>query len=284
MEISKTVEIIDANNAYITIAHSLVADQRSAHAAYSVDLFRRVVIDQLNPHVAAMKHVVLAVDNGTWRRGPFPQYKASRDAEKGKSTLNYDLFSPVLQAIIDELKEHSPINVVQVPGVEGDDVIAVITAIAQYSDSTVTIHSNDHDFMQLQEKFAKVKQISPLTHKYLKPTDKNYSLLDHIIRGDSGDGVPNMLSEDNCFVAKIRQTVMTAPRYASLLDRLRSGKPEDVLNADELRRYKRNKQMVDMSEIPDDVVTKIITAYEAQLNKARVPGAYTKYLASHHIL
>ena len=63
------------------------------------------------------------------------------------------------------------------------------------------IVSNDKDFQQLQ-RYPNVHQYSPLKKTQLVCENPEKFLLEHIIKGDVSDGVPNILSDDDVFVNK----------------------------------------------------------------------------------
>ena len=79
-----------------------------------------------------------------------------------------------------------------------------------------------------------------------------------MLKGDTSDGVPNVLSGDNCFVEGIRQT----PLRQNKIDQLMSD-PKSM--GDEVyRNYLRNKKLIDLTETPDSVRKEIIYNYNNQ--------------------
>lgn len=275
------MEIIDTNNMMITVAQSFASDKKTAANAYDITAMRKVMISFVSKHIQAGRKVTLAVDSNSWRKDFFPLYKFRRYEDKGRSDFEYDRFIGVMQAVVDEMREHSPCAVVRVPGAEGDDIVAVLTAL--FCEEGVVIHSTDGDLLQLQEYYPNVRQFSPSTWKYITPASKEYDINEHIVRGDSGDGVPNVYSEDNVFAERIRSVVLTKPRYDAAFELVKHNSVLEM-DADFLRRYKRNKKLVDLREIPDDVAIRIISAFEEEASKVRPVGAYSRYLASHGIV
>ena len=59
------------------------------------------------------------------------------------------------------------------------------------------IVSGDKDFQQLQ-RYDNVKRWSPNLNKFIEPEDPQEFLKEHILKGDKSDGIPNILSNDNC--------------------------------------------------------------------------------------
>ncbi|MGA0233902.1 MAG: hypothetical protein ACO3MB_13645, partial [Saprospiraceae bacterium] len=74
-------------------------------------------------------------------------------------------------------------------------------------------------------------------------------LLEHIITGDKGDGVPNMLSPDDCFVEGKRQR----PIRKKLLSEWKSMKPEEFVTSETAHGFNRKQQLVDLSKTPTDI-------------------------------
>ena len=93
-----------------------------------------------------------------------------------------------------------------------------------------------------------------------------------------------ILSPDDCFVTRTRQTVMTAKRYAECLDILKAENPEERMDDEMRARYTRNRTLIDLREVPDDLIIDIFAAYESEEARQREVGAYTRYLTSHGIL
>jgi hypothetical protein len=83
------------------------------------------------------------------------------------------------------------------------------------------------------------------------------------MKGDSGDGVPNFLSNDDCFVIGERQKPLTAKK----MEQYMQTDPQDF---DERlkRNYYRNAQMIDLTYIPVDLQEKIMIQFNSyEVNK-----------------
>jgi len=148
-------------------------------------------------------------------------------------------------------------------GVEADDIIASLVLETQEfgKDEPVMIVSSDKDFIQLQ-KYKNVKQFSPIQKKMVTDDNPRTYAFNHIMRGDSGDGVPNVLSADDTFVSEKSQTPLRQNRINEWLensDNLRDIMPEEIY-----RNYQRNKKLIDLTEIPEDIQTTIINTFMEQ--------------------
>lgn len=223
--------------------------------------------------------VVIAVDNThskpNWRKKYFKEYKAGRAKAKAASNIDWDTFYKIFQKIVDELKEHFPYKVVAVPGTEADDVIGVI-AHSKPADTKMIIVSQDKDMKQLLN-INGVKIFNPRTRKMVTCDNPQFLLKEHIIRGDAGDGVPHWDSPDDQFTSDIkkRQNSIFVDDLAKWVHQT----PEQICNGDPelLRRYNRNRQMIDMSMIPEDIKTEIINEYN-QSPKGKPNELYSYFL------
>ena len=89
-------------------------------------------------------------------------------------------------------------------------------------------------------------------------------IITHIVKGDTGDGVPNLLSDDAVLVTEgIKQKSVTSKRLAEFID---MGK-DACRNDYEKRNWDRNIRMVSFDMIPEDVSQEIIDTYKAQTPK-----------------
>ena len=213
--------------------------------------------------------VIACDDRNYWRRTIFPYYKAHRKKAREESDIDWTAVFEALNRIREELKEYLPYRVIQVDGAEADDVIGTLVHkygkyICSASDEKILILSGDKDFVQLQT-YSNVDQYDPVRKKYIKNKDPEKFLYEHIIRGDKGDGIPNFLSADNCIVVGDRQKSITAKK----LDVWLTQKPEQYCDENMLRNFNRNKQLIDLSNIPQWVRDNVLNEYEAQKDKGR---------------
>jgi 5'-3' exonuclease len=177
--------------------------------------------------------------------------------------MDWKLFFELLTMIREEIKENFPYKVVHLDRTEADDVIATLVEQTQEfgKNEPVMIISSDGDFIQLQ-KYKNVKQFSPIQKKVVTDSNPHLYLFDHIIRGDKGDGIPNILSGDNAIVEGTRQSAITQKKLDEWLKSAEDLK--SVMNEETYRNYQRNKQLIDLSMIPENIKTNIINMYENQ--------------------
>jgi len=229
------------------------------------DMVRHMVLSSIRLYKrkfgAEYGNIVICADGPSyWRREIYPHYKAGRKKAREKSAHDWNLIFTALHKIRDEIEENMPYAVLRFDRAEADDIIgALCHAYGQHGIVTekILIISGDKDFAQLQ-KYDNVTQFSPIAKKFITP-DVNPERFKqyHILQGDSGDGVPNFLSPDDTFVSGGRQK----PLPKKKLEEWTLLQPEDYCQGDMLRNYHRNKMMVDLDCIPQELQDEIVTTY-----------------------
>ena len=258
--------IFDFNQVAIS---SLMEQIGSSKKPVEESLVRHMILNVIRTYVKKFKathgpEVVIACDNKHyWRRDIFPQYKASRKKNRDASGHDWASIFDCLHKIKEELKENSPYKVVDVDTCEADDIIAVLT-MKYAAHGKVMILSSDKDFAQLQ-KFPNVEQFSPILKKFIKEQLPAAQLKQMIIRGDKGDGIPNILSPDNVFTEGGRQKPITEVKIIQWMNQ----QPEDFCVGEMLRNYKRNEMLIDLSKIPNNLQENILDKYESVQPKTR---------------
>ena len=252
--------IFDYNQVAIS---SLMEQIGSSKKPVEEALVRHMILNVIRTYVKKFKsthgpEVVIACDNRNyWRREFFPQYKAGRKKTRDASGHDWNSIFECLHKIKEELNEHSPYKVVDVDTAEADDIIATLT-IRYSAHQKVMILSSDKDFAQLQ-KFDNVEQYSPILKKFIKEPLPAVQLKQMIIRGDKGDGIPNILSADDSIVNGVRQKPITEAKIINWLNQ----SPEEFCEGEMLRNYKRNEMMIDLTKVPEPLQKSIIDTYES---------------------
>lgn len=255
---------------YQQIAISNLMEQiGSSKSSVDENLVRHMILNTIRTYVKKFKEshgpeVIIACDNKNyWRRSFFPHYKAGRKKARAASGHDWSSIFESLNKIREELKEHSPYKVIDVDGAEADDVIG--TLVQKFSaNQKIMILSSDKDFAQLQ-KFSNVEQFSPIMKKYIKEPFPSIQLKQLIIRGDKGDGIPNILSNDDVFVVGGRQKPITEAKIIKWLNQ----DPKEFCNEEMLRNYSRNTNLIDLSHIPESVRNSILDVYENVKGKTK---------------
>ena len=224
----------------------------------SIRMYRSRYIDEYG-------EIVLACDGpNNWRRSAFPQYKANRKKGRDESTFDWNEAFRILHLVREEIKENFPYKVIHIDQCEADDIIGTLVDLKSdvpINPEPIMIVSSDRDFVQLQ-RFPNVKQYSPILKKEVVESNPRLFLQTHIIKGDKGDGVPNILSEDNVFVEGFRQTPMSKKKIDNIIQDLDEG--ELLYAASWYRNYCRNKKLIDLTETPQDLRKEIINTFIGQ--------------------
>ena len=204
----------------------------------------------------------------TWRKDIFPYYKAKRKANKKKAKINWQSLYDMIDKVKGEIHENFPYPFLEMPGAESDDIIGVLTSKFAGTEPIMII-SSDHDFLQLQ-KHKGVKQFSPLTKKFVTPktASAQIDLIVKLFEGDSGDGIPNALSEDNVFVTEgKRQKSIFKKKLNEWVETIQLGGDLDdpVLE----NGYRRNQRLIDLSYTPEPLVSSILYNFVEEIDRAQ---------------
>ena len=240
------------------------------NAKIEENMVRHMVLNSLRSYKTAhgekYGEMVIACDNTNyWRKQMFPYYKASRKKAQEKSEMDWKAIFECMNKIRAELKEYFPYRVIDVETAEADDIIATLCEnYGQFNEEDILILSGDKDFIQLHAN-PHVKQYDPVRKKWIKHDNPEKYLDEHVLKGDSGDGIPNVLSSDNCFVVGERQKPLTQKKIDALLELGLDGKFDHPL----ARNYMRNKRLIDLNMIPANVAENILVSYKEQAGKTR---------------
>jgi hypothetical protein len=221
-------------------------------------LVRHMILNTIRANIRKFREygeVVIACDGQHyWRREIFPFYKSNRKKNRDSSGHDWQSIFGCMKKIREELKQHSPYKVIEATGAEADDIIGVLCQ--QYGESEkIMILSSDKDFVQLQTN-SNIKQYSPTLKKFIKADDPIRQLNELIVRGDNGDGIPNILSPDNSIADGIRQKPITKKFLEEVLV-----KSEGILSESLARNWDRNRQLIDLNMIPDNISKNILDTY-----------------------
>jgi len=260
-----------------TIIAGMMAQMKYNDGEINEDMLRHMILNSIRNYAKRYADdygdIVLCTDSARpWRREYFPLYKANRKKTREKSDLDWDVIFQLLQKVKEEIRDNFPFHYMYVESAEADDIIAVLTK-KYYEQEDILIVSGDKDFQQLH-KYKGVKQFSPNLNKMVQCDEPDLFLKEHILKGDKSDGIPNILSNDNCLEQGIRQT----PLKRAILEKyLRIS----VENDDKYyRNYLRNQTLIDLDFIPNDLENTIIGEFEASEPPT---GKVFNYLTKHRL-
>lgn len=218
--------------------------------------------------------IIACDDRNYWRKQSFPYYKANRKKTRDKSDLNWNEIFEYLAEIKQDLKEYFHYRVISIENAEADDIIAtLVMEHGELSDDWTfgkpaceknLIVSGDKDFIQLH-KYQNVKQYDPVKKKFIEHDSPDVFIKEHILRGDVSDGIPNFLSNDNCFVIGERQKTLSSKKMEYYM----SISPDEYEDEKLKRNYYRNAYLIDLTYIPEEIKGRIMNEYESEAGKSK---------------
>lgn len=259
--------LIDMNQ--VMISNLMV--QINNRSELTIELIRHTVLNSLKSYKRKFGKeygdLILCYDSKRyWRRSFFEYYKSNRKKDREKSGHDWNSIFDVLNQVRQEIKENLPYKVVIVEGTEADDVIAVLCKEQKLINTRlqnnmqppnkVLILSGDKDFIQLQ-KHSFVRQYNPVQKKYVDGVDPKVFILEHVVKGDRSDGIPNIFSQDDTFAIGMRQK----PVPRKLLNILVNSNLSDHLNEQQMKNWERNSTLIDLEKIPANVADDILNEY-----------------------
>ena len=230
------------------------------------DMIRHMILNSIRMYNKKFRNeygqMVIACDSSSWRKDYFPNYKFKRKSGREESSLDWNEIFRIINMVREEIEQNIPWKVIKVDNAEADDIIGAIAIESQEfgKNEPIMIVSADKDFIQLH-KYSNVRQYSPMTKKFVEDKNPLTYITEHVFKGDSSDGVPNVLSPDNTFVDGIRQSPVTKKKIADWIENIDN--LENYMDAEVYRNYCRNKKMIDLHEMPSDLKDTIINTYES---------------------
>ena len=252
--------IIDMNQ--ISLASLMMDLNMRKSNEVDENMVRHMILNSIRLHRQQFQNefgeVLLTYDSKHyWRRDYFPNYKAGRKKGRENDSKDWDAIFGCLNKIKAEFKENLPYKYLEVYGCEADDIIATLCKNITFfnENEKIMIVSGDKDFIQLQ-KYPNVSQYSPILKKMVNGHNPNTYIKEHILKGDTSDGVPNVLSPDNTFTDGLRQRPLGKKKIEAWLNMDISEFKDEVK-----RNYQRNEKLIDLSKIPNELENEILTEF-----------------------
>ena len=250
--------LIDLNQ--VMISNLMAQNRGNLSELPSEDAVRHSILNTIRAFNVKFKdeygEMVLCSDAADpWRRDIFPNYKHQRRKGRVESQIDWEGLFYIMSNIREEFKFKLPYRVLHIDKAEADDIIA--TLVKQQTEDLYLIISGDKDFIQLQH-YGNVYQFSPLLKSFIgEQLDATVFLREQIIKGDRSDGVPNILSDDDIFLRDERQRPINKKRLEewSNIDNI-------PLGSETRKYYDRNKRLIDLSMIPENISQSIINRYK----------------------
>ena len=260
MKRSNKIILIDNNQ---IILSSIFTAAKTAQSEDDYGFIRHLVLNTYRKYLSKFRRdygelIICNDSKNVWRKDFFPQYKKNRSERQKKSKFDWGKIFNELHTIREEMKDVFPYRFVQVERAEADDIIAVIAKNFHHKEK-IMIVSSDKDFQQLQ-RYPNVEQYSPSKKGILRCDDPYDFLLDHVVRGDSSDGVPNAISDDAVFVEGRRQTRLTNKKIQEL---------KEVGFQQENNFMERNQKLIDLTMVPDYIEEETMKQMETEVSGDR---------------
>ena len=229
------------------------------------DIVRHMILNSIRRLNTKFKkkygNMVICCDSKHYWRNSFFEYykykrKVARDKAREKDDIDWNEVYSWVDKIALELKEYFPYTVIIIDGAEADDIIGSLVKKYETSEK-ILILSRDGDFKQLQGK--NVHQYDPIGDKVVKVENPRLYLSEHVIRGDAGDGIPNILSPKDTFYTGTKQKSVTKKWIANCIGE----DPKDFCDtAEMLERYYENERLIDLRKgVPEKLYNDVITIY-----------------------
>lgn len=274
--------LIDASN---LVFSTVIEYHRRTKDQIDMSLVRNLVLDRLisvKNRLKTYEEIVLCFDGKSyWRKKFFPFYKAKRAAARDADSFDWDAFFKFYDQLKTEIRESVPVKCLEVVGAEADDLIATLCKV--YGPHTdICIVSSDKDFIQVQQFICpRVKQWSLFHAKFLTPKNAEYDLMEHIIKGDTGDGIPNILSDGDTLVSEDKRQKPVKKAFLDECKRAGIGYPEKFCKTfEQLENFNRNMKLIDLRQIPEELTSVIVQAYN---NAACPKGKFFNYCVANKL-
>ena len=255
--------LVDFNQ--VVISNFMI--QVGAHTNIPLDesMLRHMILNAIRSYrqkfVEDFGELVICCDSKRyWRKEVFPFYKASRKKDRQSSGVDWNTMFTTLNKVRQELMDVFPYKTILIDGAEADDIIGCIAR--NVTNEKILILSSDKDFIQLHIN-PNVKQYSPVLKKFVRHENPEIYLKEHIVKGDRGDGIPNINSPDGVFVDGGRQK----PVRKKILEELTCLDIDMIENSEHLekdmlkRNWMRNRQLIDLTVIPEEIENSIMSSY-----------------------
>lgn len=206
-----------------------------------------------------VNEMIICLDSNSWRKKYFPFYKAKRAISRAEKPLETKLLFSCIDETIDLVRKLN-YKVIRIDGAEADDVIASLCA--KFKENLIIV-SGDKDFQQLTS--DKIKLWNYRTDEILNTDDKDRFTIELILHGDTADGIPNVLSDDDTFINSDKRQ---KPIYKKKINEILEMGIDEYCKKDAIfaRNYDRNRKLILLTEetIPNDIFKNIQDEYDEQ--------------------
>lgn len=276
------IVIVDFSNLLHSSFHAQVRFDKSLESNFEkYAMWRYILLNQIVLIKTKLQptELILAIDSSSWREKEFKYYKAKRKLDReNQKDFDYEEFIQTANQFIEQIESTFPYKVIKYDNAEADDVIGVLATLFAEQNKNCTIVSRDKDFKQLL-KYNNIKFYDPIDKEFKEVKDPFGFLFDHISGGDTSDGIPNILSDDNTFVDSTKRQKRMTKKVKEQINDL--GIEKYCIENGLIQNYERNKKLIDLSKIPEDIVEGIKYEYNnakpQKPNFMKVAAFFKKY-------
>lgn len=207
-----------------------------------------------------------------WRKNLFKEYKIQRDLKNNYVGLNRSFTNKIFDQIWDEINDKLPFDFINVDTIESDDIIFYYVKTYKNNFDEIYIFSNDEDFQQLKNITNNIKIFNNIIGEELVVEDSKYELFKKIVKGDKSDNIPNIYSS-----TRLEQQSRIMDKRIKLWYNNTGEFNNHLKENNILDNYNRNKKLIDMTEIPIEILNKIETKVKSFVPKNNFMCIVNKY-------
>ena len=295
----KTYLLVDTQNMFFRARH---VAQRGASLDEKIGLAFHIMFNSVKKanNMFNGDHVVFCLEGRSWRKDVYEPYKKNRkvvlDKRSPREQEEDQYWWEAYDDFLDFLVEQTNSSAIRSSVAEADDVIALW--IEAHKDSKNVIVSTDSDFYQLisptvslyngmtnqivtANGFYDEKDNPVIDKKTNQPKgapDPEWLLFEKCIRGDSSDNVFTAFPKVR--KTKIKEAFDDRHNQGFVWNNFMLSKWTDHNGNDMVVKdcYERNKQLVDLSQQPDEVRTNILTEIVRAQNSKSIEQVGVRFM------
>ena len=295
----KTYLLVDTQNMFFRARH---VAQRGASRDEKIGLAFHIMFNSVKKanNMFNGDHVVFCLEGRSWRKDVYEPYKKNRkvvlDKRSPREQEEDQYWWEAYDDFLDFLVEQTNSSAIRSSVAEADDVIALW--IEAHKDSKNVIVSTDSDFYQLisptvslyngmtnqivtANGFYDEKDNPVIDKKTNQPKgapDPEWLLFEKCIRGDSSDNVFTAFPKVR--KTKIKEAFDDRHNQGFVWNNFMLSKWTDHNGNDMVVKdcYERNKQLVDLSQQPDEVRTNILTEIVRAQNSKSIEQVGVRFM------
>lgn len=229
-----------------TASEDIMADP--TFVAKYAKMFEKTIVDLIKKKGLSWDNAFFMADcprEEVFRNAMYDCYKQARETH---ASFNANVFEYTYNTLIPELQKKYPLQVVQAPCLEADDLVAIFKKHVREQDNSqkVVIVTNDNDYVQLYDEHTSIVNLQGKELNTRLPVPQESYLLYKIIGGDKSDCISPI---------KAKIGPKTAEKLAINPVELEAYLTK---HPDARERFELNSGLIDMNNIPEHLKAPII--------------------------